>query len=143
MNRWIQFNQFIDHFNSPPLNDLTSHSWPILGLHTISTILKLHGSDKLLTNFVQWWCFCQNEITAIRYAVVSKKFDNFQRLKERVEANDLGEDKYSVRIKLPSVRMLSSHGHVSFSQDCSLLFGSLALEALLIGVHCKKRYINV
>ena len=31
----------------------------------------------------------------------------------------------------------------SFSQDCSLLSGSLALEALLIGVHCKKRYINV
>ena len=30
-----------------------------------------------------------------------------------------------------------------FSQDCSLLSGSLALEALLIGVHCKKRYINV
>ena len=26
---------------------------------------------------------------------------------------------------------------------CSLLSGSLALEALLIGVHCKKRYINV
>jgi len=25
----------------------------------------------------------------------------------------------------------------------SLLSGSLALEALLIGVHCKKRYINV
>src|SRR6218665_1214732 len=31
----------------------------------------------------------------------------------------------------------------SFSQDCSLLSGSLAVEALLIGVHCKKRYINV
>jgi len=31
----------------------------------------------------------------------------------------------------------------SFSQDCPLLPGSLALEALLIGVHCKKRYINV
>src|SRR6218665_2951460 len=31
----------------------------------------------------------------------------------------------------------------SFSQDCSLVSGSLALEALLIGVHCKKRYINV
>ena len=31
----------------------------------------------------------------------------------------------------------------SFSQDCSLLSGSLALEALLIGVHCKKRDINV
>ena len=31
----------------------------------------------------------------------------------------------------------------SFSQDCSILSGSLALEALLIGVHCKKRYINV
>src|SRR6218665_628132 len=31
----------------------------------------------------------------------------------------------------------------SFSQDCSLLSGSLALEARLIGVHCKKRYINV
>ena len=30
-----------------------------------------------------------------------------------------------------------------FSQDCSLLSGSLALEALLIGVHCKKRYVNV
>ena len=29
-----------------------------------------------------------------------------------------------------------------FSQDCSLLPGSLALEALLIGVHFKKRYIN-
>jgi len=28
----------------------------------------------------------------------------------------------------------------SFPQDCSLLSGSLALEALLIGVHCKKRY---
>jgi len=27
----IQFNQFIDHFYSPLLNDLTSHSWPILG----------------------------------------------------------------------------------------------------------------
>ena len=26
--------------------------------------------------------------------VVSKKFDNFQHLKERVAANDLGEDKY-------------------------------------------------
>ena len=32
---------------------------------------------------------------------------------------------------------------LSFSQDCSLLYGSLAMEALLIGVHCKKRYINV
>ena len=32
---------------------------------------------------------------------------------------------------------------VSFSHDCCLLSGSLALEALLIGVHCKKRYINV
>ena len=32
---------------------------------------------------------------------------------------------------------------ISFSQDCSLLSGSLALEVLLIGVHCKKRYINV
>src|SRR6218665_241379 len=31
----------------------------------------------------------------------------------------------------------------SFSQACSLLSGSLALEALLIGVHYKKRYINV
>ena len=31
----------------------------------------------------------------------------------------------------------------SFSQDCSLLSVSLTLEALLIGVHCKKRYINV
>ena len=31
----------------------------------------------------------------------------------------------------------------SFSQDCSLLSGSLGLEALLIGVHCKKCYINV
>jgi len=31
----------------------------------------------------------------------------------------------------------------SFSQDCSLVFGSFALEALLIGVHCKKRYIIV
>jgi len=38
-----------------------------------------------------------------------KKFDNFQHLKERVAANDLSDDKYSVRIKLPSVRMLSSH----------------------------------
>jgi len=26
---------------------------------------------------------------------------------------------------------------------CSLLSESLALEALLIGVHCKKRYVNV
>jgi len=37
-------------------------------------------------------------------------------------------------------------GSLSFSQDCSLLYGSLALElleALLIGVHCKKRYLNV
>src|SRR6218665_522032 len=31
----------------------------------------------------------------------------------------------------------------SISQDCSLLSGSLALEALWIGLHCKKRYINV
>src|SRR6218665_2585847 len=31
----------------------------------------------------------------------------------------------------------------SFSQDCFLLSGSLALEALLIGVHSKKRYINI
>ena len=31
----------------------------------------------------------------------------------------------------------------SFSQDCSLFSESLALEALLIGVHFKKRYINV
>ena len=31
----------------------------------------------------------------------------------------------------------------SFSQYCSLLCLSLALEALLIGVHCEKRYINV
>jgi len=32
----------------------------------------------------------------------------------------------------------------SFSQNGSVLFaGSLALEALLIGVHRKKRYINV
>jgi len=31
----------------------------------------------------------------------------------------------------------------SFAQDCSLLSGSLALEALLIGVHCKKCYLNV
>jgi len=31
----------------------------------------------------------------------------------------------------------------SFSQDCSLLSGSFALEELLIGVHFKKRYINV
>ena len=29
------------------------------------------------------------------------------------------------------------------SYDCSLLSGSLALEALLISVHCNKRYINV
>jgi len=29
----------------------------------------------------------------------------------------------------------------SFSQHCSLLSGSLALEALLIGLHCKKRYL--
>jgi len=32
---------------------------------------------------------------------------------------------------------------VNGRDDCSLLSGSLALEALLIGVHCKKRYINV
>ena len=31
----------------------------------------------------------------------------------------------------------------STHEDCSLLSGSLALEALLIAVHCKKRYINV
>ena len=31
----------------------------------------------------------------------------------------------------------------SFSQDCSLLSGSLTLEALLIGVHWEMRYINV
>src|SRR6218665_4027601 len=31
----------------------------------------------------------------------------------------------------------------SFPQDCSLLSGFLALEALLIDMHCKKRYINV
>jgi len=31
----------------------------------------------------------------------------------------------------------------SFSQNCSLLSGSLALEALLIGVHCKKCYIGL
>jgi len=31
----------------------------------------------------------------------------------------------------------------SFSEDCSFLSGSFALEALLIGVHCKKRYMNV
>src|SRR6218665_3485163 len=31
----------------------------------------------------------------------------------------------------------------SFSQDCFLLSGSLSLEALLIGVHCKKRYVNL
>src|SRR6218665_1842776 len=31
----------------------------------------------------------------------------------------------------------------SFYQDCTLLSGSLALEALLIGVHYEKRYINV
>jgi len=31
----------------------------------------------------------------------------------------------------------------SYSDVCSLLSGSLALEAFLIGVHCKKRYINV
>src|SRR6218665_1448122 len=30
----------------------------------------------------------------------------------------------------------------SFSQDCSLLSGSLAPEALLIGVHFRKRYID-
>ena len=29
------------------------------------------------------------------------------------------------------------------AMTCSLLSGSLAMEALLIGVHCKKRYINV
>jgi len=29
---------------------------------------------------------------------------------------------------------------LSFSQDCSLLSGSLTLEELLIGVHCEKRY---
>ena len=31
----------------------------------------------------------------------------------------------------------------SFSQDCSLLSESIALEALQIGVHCKKRYIGL
>ena len=31
----------------------------------------------------------------------------------------------------------------SFSQDCSLLSGSLVLEALLNGVHREKCYINV
>jgi len=31
----------------------------------------------------------------------------------------------------------------SFSQGCSLLSGSLALEVLLLGVRCKKCYINV
>jgi len=31
----------------------------------------------------------------------------------------------------------------SFSQGCFLLSGSLALETLLIGVHCKKCYVNV
>src|SRR6218665_3772807 len=30
-----------------------------------------------------------------------------------------------------------------FYQDCSLLSGSFALEALLIAVHYKKRYINI
>src|SRR6218665_1616138 len=38
---------------------------------------------------------------------------------------------------------LVSQVSLSFSQDCSLLSGSLALEALLIGVPFKKRYINV
>src|SRR6218665_302837 len=30
----------------------------------------------------------------------------------------------------------------SFSKDCPLLYGSLALEALLIGMHFNKRYKN-
>jgi len=47
---------------------------------------------------------------------------------------------------LPSTRSTVLTGEPSaslFSQDCSLPSGSLALEALLIGVHCKKRYIDV
>src|SRR6218665_1027620 len=36
---------------------------------------------------------------------------------------------------------LESYSHIS--NYSSLLSGSLALEALLIGVHCKKRYIDV
>ena len=45
---------------------------------------------------------------------------------------------------LPSTRTtLLINWRPKFSQDCSILSGSLALEALLIGVHSKKRYINV
>src|SRR6218665_1114035 len=48
---------------------------------------------------------------------------------------------------LPSTRSTLLTGEpsasFSFSQDCFLLSGSLALEAFLIGVHCKKRYVNV
>jgi len=46
---------------------------------------------------------------------------------------------------LPSTRSTLLTGEPSassFSQDCSLLSESLTLEVLLIGVHCKNRYIN-
>src|SRR6218665_2522310 len=47
---------------------------------------------------------------------------------------------------LPSTRstLLTGEPSASFrSLKTALLSGSLALEALLIGVHCKRRYINV
>jgi len=53
---------------------------------------KLHGSNRLY-KFVQRWRFIQNEAKAIRKAVVWKKFDDFQQLKQRVASNDLDEDK--------------------------------------------------
>ena len=53
-------------------------------------------------------------------------------------ALDLAPSFYSIHFINWCVRCV-----FSFSQDSFLLSGSLALEALLIGVHCKKRYINI
>lgn len=41
--------------------------------------------------------------------------------------------------------LLTGESDVSFAfcQDCSLLSGSLALEAFLIGAGCEGRYLNV
>lgn len=61
----------------------------------------------------------------------------------------LGERKAPspVAIVLTLVYRNKAHGQSGdlfwFSKDCSLLSGFLALEAFLIGVQCKKRYINV
>ena len=60
--------------------------------------LKLLGSNKLFKNLFNDGASFKNQTRAIRKAVVLKKVEDFQHLKQRVAANDLNKDKYTNKV---------------------------------------------